>query len=118
MENMFDLLAESAEVKDEPNAPALGPIGGEIELRNVFFSYDMARPILKGISFKVPAGHTIALVGHTGSGKSTIIRLLFRLYDIQSGEILFDGQDISKVRSENTARKNWTKLYVNPVQFH
>ncbi|OWA52059.1 ATP-binding cassette sub-family B member 6, mitochondrial [Hypsibius exemplaris] len=98
MENMFDLLAETAEVKDEPDAGALHPVGGEIELRNVSFSYEIARPILKGISFKVPAGHTIALVGHTGSGKSTIIRLLFRLYDIQSGEILFDGQDISKIK--------------------
>ncbi|GAU99217.1 hypothetical protein RvY_10249 [Ramazzottius varieornatus] len=98
MENMFDLLDEKEEVKDLVNAPPLNTIGGEIEFRNVHFAYEPIRPILKGISFKVPAGHTVALVGQTGSGKSTIIRLLFRFYDVQSGEILFDGQDISKIK--------------------
>ena len=97
MENMFDLLDEKDEVKDLVNAQPLNTVGGEIEFRNVHFAYEPVRPILKGISFKVPAGHTVALVGPTGSGKSTVIRLLFRFYDIQGGEILFDGQDISKV---------------------
>ncbi|OWA52060.1 ATP-binding cassette sub-family B member 6, mitochondrial [Hypsibius exemplaris] len=101
MENMFDLLDQKEEVVDLPNAPALKSKGGEIEFRDVFFAYETARPILKGVSFKVPAGHTVALVGQTGSGKSTILRLLFRFYDVQSGQILFDGQDITKVKQSS-----------------
>ncbi|XP_055350507.1 ATP-binding cassette sub-family B member 6-like isoform X2 [Paramacrobiotus metropolitanus] len=100
MENMFDLLNEKEEVKDLPGAPMLNTVGGEIEFRDVYFAYEPARPILKGISFKVPAGKTVALVGHTGSGKSTVIRLMFRFYDVQRGAILFDGQDISKVKQK------------------
>lgn len=97
MENMFDLLDEKEDVKDIPNAPPLNAVGGEIEFRDVHFAYEAVRPILKGISFKVPPGQTVAIIGHTGSGKSTILRLIFRFYDIQSGAILFDGQNISEV---------------------
>lgn len=104
MENMFDLLKEKPEVNDDPNAVPLLVKSGTIEFQNVNFSYIPERQILKDLSFTVPAGHTVALVGPTGSGKSTIIRLLFRLYDVHSGEILIDGQNIAKVTQESLRR--------------
>ncbi|CAN7998065.1 unnamed protein product [Ixodes pacificus] len=101
MENMFDLLNAKAEVIDAVNAPNLKLTKGDIRFNNVCFSYNPERPILKNVSFTVPAGHTIALVGPSGAGKSTIIRLLFRLYDIQSGSITIDGQEVSQVKQKS-----------------
>ncbi len=97
IENMFDLLDVDQEVKDKPGAPALQVKDGAVRFDDVHFSYDPARPILKGISFEVPAGRTVAIVGPSGAGKSTLSRLLFRFYDIQSGTITIDGQDIRDV---------------------
>ncbi|GFY68249.1 ATP-binding cassette sub-family B member 6, mitochondrial [Trichonephila inaurata madagascariensis] len=97
MENMFSLLDAKPEIIDKPNALPLKIGDGRIEFRNVNFSYVPERQILKNVSFVVPPGRTVALVGPTGSGKSTITRLLFRFYDIPSGEILIDGQNISEV---------------------
>lgn len=97
MENMFELLQEKPEINDPMGASGLVLHGGQIEFKDVSFSYTKERPILKNLSFTVPAGQTFALVGHSGSGKSTIVRLLFRFYDIQGGAILIDGQDISQV---------------------
>ncbi|XP_013773595.1 ATP-binding cassette sub-family B member 6, mitochondrial-like [Limulus polyphemus] len=105
MENMFDLLDEDREVKDEVNAPSLRVIKGDIEFKDVCFHYTAERPILKNISFIVPQGKTVALVGPSGSGKTTIIRLLFRFYDICSGEITIDGQNIAKV-TQKSLRKH------------
>ncbi|KAK7473352.1 hypothetical protein BaRGS_00035400 [Batillaria attramentaria] len=85
MENMFDLLAEDAEVKDIPDARQVDVRFGKIEFQDVCFRYEPSKPILTNISFTVQPGQTLALVGHTGSGKSTIIRLLFRFYDVNSG---------------------------------
>ena len=97
MGQMFDLLEQPAEVTDKPGAPDLKVTGGRIELKDVRFGYDPDREILKGISVVVPAGQTVAIVGPTGSGKSTIGRLLFRFYDVTGGALLIDGQDIRDV---------------------
>ncbi|KAL4222048.1 ATP-binding cassette sub- B member 6 [Mactra antiquata] len=101
MENMFELLDVGVEVSDVPGAKDLQIKNGEIVFKDVEFRYHPEKPILKGISFTVPAGQTYALVGHSGSGKSTIIRLLFRFYDIEAGKITIDGEDISKVKQES-----------------
>ena len=97
IEAMFDLLEVPAEVVDKPNAPMLTVEQGAISFKNVDFHYDSDRPILKGVSFDVPAGKTVAIVGPSGAGKSTISRLLFRFYDIQNGSIEIDGQDLREV---------------------
>jgi ABC-type transport system involved in Fe-S cluster assembly fused permease/ATPase subunit len=97
IEKMFMVLMRKAEVKDVPGATALVVRKGHIRFDDVRFSYDPDRPILKGLSFEVPAGKTVAVVGPSGAGKSTISRLLFRLYDVSGGRILIDGQDIRGV---------------------
>jgi ATP-binding cassette subfamily B protein len=101
IESMFTVLARDAEIVDVPGAPALAVSKGVIKFENVSFSYDPARPILRNVSFEVPAGRTIAIVGPSGAGKSTISRLLFRFYDVSSGRILIDGQDIRKVTQKS-----------------
>jgi ATP-binding cassette subfamily B protein len=97
MEMMFNLLRRPQEVQDKPDAPPLAVGHGDIEFKNVVFAYDRDRIILKGVSFRVPAGKTVAVVGPTGAGKSTISRILYRFYDIESGSVTIDGQDIRDV---------------------
>ena len=101
IEAMFDLLDVPAEVKDRAGARPLQVRDGAIRFEDVHFAYDPNRQILKGISFEVPAGKTVAIVGPSGAGKSTVSRLLFRFYDIQSGRITIDGQDIRDVTQES-----------------
>lgn len=101
IEEMFDLLEVEAEVVDAPNAKELQIGSGTVSFRDVRFAYDPDRPILKGISFDVPAGKTIAIVGPSGAGKSTLSRLLYRFYDIQDGSITIDGQDIRDVTQKS-----------------
>nr|WP_316653427.1 ABC transporter ATP-binding protein/permease [uncultured Gellertiella sp.] len=101
IEQMFDLLEVEAEVVDAPDAQPLSIAAGGIAFRDVHFAYDPDRPILKGISFEVPAGKTVAVVGPSGAGKSTLSRLLYRFYDIQSGAITIDGQDLRDVTQKS-----------------
>jgi ATP-binding cassette subfamily B protein len=101
IEIMFSILTREPEIKDPANAPQLKVERGTIRFENVRFSYEAARPILKGISFEVPAGKTVAVVGPSGAGKSTISRLLFRFYDLSGGHILIDDQDIAKVAQKS-----------------
>ncbi|MEA2778687.1 MAG: ATP-binding cassette, subfamily heavy metal transporter [Rhodospirillaceae bacterium] len=101
MEAMFTLLGVDIEVADPPGAPPLAVTGGRIEFKNVYFGYDARRPILKDVSFTVEPGRTLAIVGPSGAGKSTISRLLFRFYDVTSGAILIDGQNIAGVAQDS-----------------
>ena len=98
MEKMFRLLGENREIEDKPGAAPLRMSGGAIRFDHVDFSYDGVRPILKDVSFEVPAGRKVAVVGPSGSGKSTLARLLFRFYDVNAGRISIDGQDLRDVK--------------------
>ena len=98
IEAMFALLGRDPEIKDAPGAKPLKVSAGTIRFEDVSFSYEPARAILKGISFEVPAGRTVAIVGPSGAGKSTISRLLFRFYDVAGGRITIDRQDIRDVQ--------------------
>jgi len=104
MENMFDLMNIVPDVKDVPDAKDLVLINGQVEFRNVTFSYQPERIVLQNISFVVPPGKTLALVGPSGSGKSTIVRLLFRFFDVDSGSIIIDDQNIQQV-TQTSLRK-------------
>ncbi len=97
MEKMFRLLGEHREIADTPDAPALRLERPAIRFENVSFGYTPEREILHDVSFEVPAGHIVAVVGASGAGKSTLSRLLFRFYDVNAGRILIDGQDIRSV---------------------
>jgi ATP-binding cassette subfamily B protein len=101
MAEMFNLLEQPSEVKDKPNAPDVTVRGGHVRLSDVQFGYDPERPILQGVDIDVPAGQTVAIVGSSGSGKSTIGRLLFRFYDVQGGALTIDGQDVRDVTQES-----------------
>ncbi len=101
MERMFGLMAREPEVKDKPGAPALRVTQGAIRFENVSFGYDPRRTVLHDVSFEIPAGHKVAVVGASGGGKSTLSRLLYRFYDVDSGRILIDGQDIRDVTQES-----------------
>jgi ATP-binding cassette subfamily B protein len=97
LDKMFGLLSRHREVDDVPQAPALAVREGTVRFENVDFAYDPARPILHGVSFEIPAGKTVAVVGSSGAGKSTLARLMFRFYDATGGRITIDGQDIRQV---------------------
>ncbi|MFN2995870.1 hypothetical protein ALQ63_01634 [Serratia plymuthica] len=98
MENLFDLLQEEQEIVDSPDAAALRLSRGEVRFEAVSFGYDARRPILNDVSFTIPAGNTVAVVGASGAGKSTLSRLLFRFYDVNGGAVLIDGQDIRNLK--------------------
>ncbi|MBR3307189.1 MAG: ABC transporter ATP-binding protein [Lachnospiraceae bacterium] len=97
LERIFETIDEPVTIKDKENAKTMPEIKGDVSFENVSFSYESGKPVLKNVSFSVHAGESIALVGPTGAGKSTIVNLLSRFYDVDSGRILIDGQDISDV---------------------
>ena len=101
IEMMFAILSRNPEIRDRPGAKPLEIKRGTIRFENVRFSYDPGRQILKGLSFEVPAGHTVAVVGPSGAGKSTLSRLLFRFYEVTGGRISIDGQDIRDVTQKS-----------------
>nr|WP_296673726.1 ABC transporter ATP-binding protein/permease [Sulfuricaulis sp.] len=104
MERMFGLLAQNTEVSDRPDAGNLNISGGAIRFEHVGFGYDSRRMVLEDVSFDVPSGHKVAVVGSSGAGKSTLSRLLFRFYDATTGRILIDGQDIRDVTQKSLRR--------------
>jgi ABC-type transport system involved in Fe-S cluster assembly fused permease/ATPase subunit len=104
MEQLFNLLAIKPEITDAPHAIDLRAERAEIVFDHVTFGYDARRPILKDVSFTVPAGKTVAIVGPTGAGKSTISRLLFRFYDVTAGKILINGYDVRDITQSSLQR--------------
>lgn len=105
MGQMFDLLEQPAEINDKPDAADLKVTGGQIKLDNVRFGYSEDREILKGVSLTAEPGEMVAIVGSTGSGKSTIGRLLFRFYDVSEGSLCIDGQDVRDVTQHSLHRQ-------------
>ncbi|KAG9443331.1 hypothetical protein H6P81_014671 [Aristolochia fimbriata] len=104
MNSMFQLLEETPKIGDQPDLKPLQLKGGSIEFEGVHFGYLMDRKILDGVSFVIPAGRSVAIVGTSGSGKSTILRLLYRFFDCKSGNIRIDGQDIRDVTLDSLRR--------------
>ena len=100
-ERLFGLLDTAPELRDAPDAIALPPIEGHVRLEHVTFAYDEGVPVLRDISFDVPAGQTVAFVGPSGAGKSTLMSLLPRFYDPQSGRVRVDGHDLSTVQRQS-----------------
>ncbi len=98
---MFDLMQRQPEIVDRPDAPALVVGDAEVRFENVSFAYEPDRPILHDVSFTIPPGQKVAVVGPSGAGKSTLARLLFRFYDVQSGRILINGQNVSGVTQDS-----------------
>jgi ATP-binding cassette subfamily B protein len=103
IEMMFHILAQNPEIQDRPGAKPLRVTSGHLRFENVVFKYDPDREILKGVSFEVPPGKTLAIVGPSGAGKSTISRLIFRFYEPSAGRVTIDGQDIAAV-TQNSLR--------------
>ncbi|MCK5778032.1 MAG: ABC transporter ATP-binding protein/permease, partial [Rhodospirillales bacterium] len=101
LEEMFELLGEPAEIADKPGARPLRDGPGRVEFKNVRFAYDDRRPILKDVSFELPAGKKLAIVGPSGSGKSTISRILYRFYDVGAGTVTIDGDDVADVTQKS-----------------
>ena len=123
MEEMFKLSNESPEIFDAEKATSLINQGGSIRFSNVHFSYDNSRDILKGVSFEVPSGKTVAIVGSSGAGKSTIARLLFRFYDIKEGRITIDNQDIRELKQVSIRKAigivpQATVLFNDPILYN
>jgi ATP-binding cassette subfamily B protein len=104
-ERVFEIFDEEPEIQDAPDAVSLDVVEGEVVFENVDFSYESEVPILKNVSLKAEPGQTIALVGPTGAGKTTIVSLLTRFYDIDAGRVLVDGVDIRKIKMDDLRRQ-------------
>lgn len=115
-ERVFMLVDEEAAIVDKPGAQPLSKVVGDIEFRNVEFAYNPDEPVLRNISFKIPAGTSVAIVGATGAGKTSIISLLSRFYDVQGGQILLDGIDVRDVK-QTDLRRHIGVVLQDPVLF-
>lgn len=115
-ERVFMLLDEQPKVVDPPHPRPLSKVVGDIEFRNVYFAYNPEEPVLKGINVRIEAGTSVALVGATGAGKTSIISLLSRFYDVQEGQILIDGIDVRDV-AQSQLRKHIGVVLQDPVLF-
>lgn len=115
-ERIFEVLDAKSEVEDAPDAVSMPDLKGDIEFKNVSFGYNKLRPVLKSVSFKIDAKQSIGIVGRSGSGKSTVISLLCRLYDVDEGEILIDGVNIKKIKYADL-RKNIGIVLQEPFLF-
>jgi ATP-binding cassette subfamily B protein len=104
-ERIYQILSMKVEIQDKPDAIEMPQIEGNVELRDVIFGYNPDKPVLRGMNWQVKAGQSVAIVGPTGAGKSTIISLLTRFYDIQSGSIMIDGHDIRDVTQASLRRQ-------------
>jgi ATP-binding cassette subfamily B protein len=104
LDKMFVLMEKEREVRDAPGAQPLAGTDATIRFEDVSFAYEPDRPILKHVSFEIPAGKTVAVVGPSGSGKSTLARLLYRFYDVQQGRITIGGEDIRAVQQSSVRR--------------
>ncbi|KIX99829.1 uncharacterized protein Z520_04465 [Fonsecaea multimorphosa CBS 102226] len=116
-EKLLAILEQQPRIQDLPDARPFVFLEGAVEFENVSFSYDGKRQVAKGMTFRAAPGKTVALVGETGGGKSTILKLLFRFYDVDQGRILIDGQDIRRIKME-TFRKHIAMVPQNPVVFN
>lgn len=117
IEAMFDILGQDPEIQDAPDAKPLVVTDGALRFEDVHFAYDPKRQIIKGISFEVPAGKTVAVVGPSGAGKSTLSRLIYRFYQPQSGRITIDGQDVHQV-TQDSLRQNIGMVPQDTVLFN
>ncbi|MCL2214914.1 MAG: ABC transporter ATP-binding protein/permease [Treponema sp.] len=113
LDRIFDTIAEPVTIQDIPNAVEFPFVRGHVEFKNVSFSYDGARKVLKDVSFESHPGQSIAIVGPTGAGKTTIVNLLSRFYNIEEGEVLIDSQDIMKVTLSSLRRRMGIMLQDN-----
>ncbi|MCL2266518.1 MAG: ABC transporter ATP-binding protein/permease [Treponema sp.] len=105
LDRIFDTIAEPVTIQDVPNAVEIPFVRGHVEFKNVSFSYDKTRNVLSNVSFEAHPGHSIAIVGPTGAGKTTIVNLLSRFYNIEEGTVLIDGQDIMKATLNSLRRR-------------
>eukprot|EP00667_Euglena_gracilis_P003110 EG_transcript_3116 len=117
MENMLRILDEEPRVRDAVHARPLTGFQGGVEFRDVVFRYDPRQPLFRSLSFTAPPGSTVALVGFSGAGKSTVLRLLYRFYDIEGGQILLDGQDLRDLQTESV-RRHVAVVSQDPVLFN
>jgi ATP-binding cassette subfamily B protein len=114
---MTEILVHKHELTDAPGATKLSGVRGDIEFNNVTFRYKNNSNIFTGFNLKIPAGQKVALVGTSGGGKSTVVKLLLRFYDLQSGKVLIDGQDISQV-TQDSLRDQIALVPQEPILFH
>nr|HPO05548.1 ATP-binding cassette domain-containing protein [Candidatus Gracilibacteria bacterium] len=117
LKEMFEVYDQVPEVQDCSQAIKLPKVQGKVEFKEVYFAYNPGKDVLHGVSFQVKPGETIALVGHTGSGKSTTVSLLSRFFDLRAGEILIDGQNIAQV-TQNSLRDNIGMVFQDNLLFH